>query len=257
VFKKGREFGFRGVELRGIRGEMDLTKLPEFAATRQKATMRQARDSGLRILNLCASTTLHNSDGSKLRSQMDEARRFIDLAHQLGVPYVRVFPGAASAGEQHDSVVREIAMNLGKLGDYAKGSGITVLLESHPGFSDSKTLSDILVAAAAGPDIGVLWDTGHTFGEAREQPSETYRRLKPYVRLAQFVDFVIEGNKIRYVLLGEGDVPVREAVRTLVHGNYHGYYSFDWPKLWRRDIAEPEVAFPHFVTKMREYLASV
>ena len=187
---------------------------------------------------------------------MDEAHRFIDLGHELGVPYIRVFPGSAAEGEQRTSILQQIEENLRKLGEYAKGNGVTVLIESHPGVSDSKTLSEILRRVDM-PYVGLLWDTGHTFGEGHEQPAETFGRLKQYVRLAQFMDFVLEGTKIRYVLLGEGQVPVTEAVRILKQANYSGYYSFDLPKLWHREIAPPETAFPQFVTKMREYLASV
>jgi sugar phosphate isomerase/epimerase len=203
VFRKGREYGFRGVELRGIRGEMDLTKLAEFANGRRKATLREAHDSDLRILNLCASTLLHESDNRKLQAHMDEAHRFIDLAHQLGVPYVRVFPGRAFGAEQRELIVEQIGMNLRKLGEYAKGSGVTVLLESHPGVSDSKTLSEILRRASM-PDVGVLWDTGHTFGDGHEQPAETYGRLKRYVRLAQFIDFVPEEARFVMCCLATG-----------------------------------------------------
>jgi sugar phosphate isomerase/epimerase len=256
VFKKGREYGFSGVELRGVRGEMDLTRLPEFTPGRRKATLREASDSNLRIINLCASTLLHESDSSKLQVHMDEAHRFIDLGHELGVPYIRVFPGSAAEGKQRTSILKQIEENLRRLGEYAKGTGVTVLIESHPGVSDSQTLSEIL-ARVGMPDVGLLWDTGHTFGEAHEQPAETYGRLKQYVRLAQFMDFVLDGDKIHYVLLGEGQMPVRDAVRILKQANYGGYYSFDWPKLWHREIAEPETAFPQFVKKMREYFASV
>lgn len=256
VFKRGREYGFEGIELRGIRGEMDLTRLPEFTPSRRKATLREAGDSNLRIINLCASTLLHESDSGKLRIHMDEAHRFIDLGHELGVPYIRVFPGGAAEGKQRTAILQQIEENLRKLGEYAKGSGVTVLIESHPGVSDSQTLSEILGLVDM-PDVGLLWDTGHTFGDGHERPAETYGRLKQYVRLAQFMDFVLDGDKIRYVLLGQGQAPVRDAVRILKQANYSGYYSFDWPKLWHREIAPPETAFPQYVKKMREYLASV
>lgn len=256
LLQRAVQYGFRGVELRGIGGQMDLTKLPEFAPRRQKATVREAEDAQVKLFNLCASTQLHEPDRAKLEKHMDEARRYIDLAHQIGASYVRVFPNNLVRGEEKNVTVKRIEANLGELGDYAKGSGVTVLLESHGDLADSSTLEQILTATGR-PDVALLWDTGHTFGEGHEQPSETYGRLRKYVRLAQFVDFVREGKDFRYVLLGEGEMPVRDALRVLLDGGYRGYYSFDWPKLWHKTIAEPEVAFPHFVKTMRGYLASL
>jgi sugar phosphate isomerase/epimerase len=58
----------------------------------------------------------------------------------------------------------------------------------------------------------------------------------------------------RYVLIGAGDVPVRETVRVLAAKGYRGYYSFEWEKRWHPEIEEPEISFPHYAKVMREYL---
>ena len=49
---------------------------------------------------------------------------------------------------------------------------------------------------------------------------------------------------------------MREQVRLLVAGGYSGYYSFEWELCRHPDIGEPEVAFPHYVKVMAEYLAA-
>jgi hypothetical protein len=58
------------------------------------------------------------------------------------------------------------------------------------------------------------------------------------------------------VLTGAGTVPVRDQVRLLNAAGYKGYYGFEWEKGWHPEIEEPEVAFPHFVRTIREYLSS-
>jgi hypothetical protein len=60
---------------------------------------------------------------------------------------------------------------------------------------------------------------------------------------------------VRYVLTGEGTVPVRETVRVLAAGGYKGYYCFEWEKKWHPEIEPPEVAFPHYARVMSAYLA--
>ena len=65
-----------------------------------------------------------------------------------------------------------------------------------------------------------------------------------------------DGRPDKGVLTGTGTVPVRDIVRVLKAGGYTGYYGFEWEKGWHPDIEEPEVAFPHFAERMREYLAN-
>jgi predicted xylose isomerase-like sugar epimerase len=57
------------------------------------------------------------------------------------------------------------------------------------------------------------------------------------------------------VLLGAGDVPVKEQVRVLAAAGYQGFYCFEWEKTWHPEIEEPEVAFPHYAKTMAAYLA--
>jgi len=60
----------------------------------------------------------------------------------------------------------------------------------------------------------------------------------------------------RYVLLGTGEVPVKEQVRVLAGAGYKGYYCFEWEKKWHPEIEEPEVAFPQYAKTMAEYLSA-
>ena len=57
------------------------------------------------------------------------------------------------------------------------------------------------------------------------------------------------------VLLGKGEVPVKETVRVLASHGYRGFYCFEWEKRWHPDIDEPEVSFPHYARTIREYLS--
>src|SRR5204862_213720 len=85
-------WGFAAHELRGIQDQMDLPKCAEFSGTRLKGTLQDLSAAGLSISDLGASAQMHEPDPAKRAKHMDEARRFIDLAHQLHAPYVRVFP---------------------------------------------------------------------------------------------------------------------------------------------------------------------
>jgi sugar phosphate isomerase/epimerase len=255
ILEEGERSGYAAVELRGLEGEMDLTKRPEFSGTALPETKRRFADRGLAISDLGSSARMHEADPSVRAAQLDEGRRFIALAHELASPYVRVFPDKLVAGEPREVTVARIVQGLRSLGEYARGSGVSVILESHGDFTRSPELKEILVAVNL-PTVALLWDAHHTVVAGGEAPAETWRALGPYVRHTHLKDSRPEKDGVRYVLTGEGTVPVRETVRVLAEGGYKGYYCFEWEKKWHPEIEEPEVAFPQYARTVAGYLTA-
>ena len=245
--------GYAAVELRGLQDAMDLTRRPEFAPARISDTRGQLTQRGLAVSCLGSSANLHEMDAVKRAAQLDEARRFIDLAAAIGAPYVRVFGNEYVAGVPRDQMLVHIARGLGELGRYARDKGVTVLIESHGDFTDSPSLLALLERAGS-PAVALLWDAHHTFVSGKEQPEDTVRQLGRWIRHTHLKDSVPAGNDRRYVLTGTGDVPVRRQVEALMKSSYRGYYSFEWEKRWHPEIEEPEVALAQFVTMVSEYL---
>ena len=249
---------YAAIELRGLQKNMDLTLAPELSREggRIEESKRELRERGLRISDLGASAQLHEQDPVKRTAQLDEARRFIDLAETLRVPYVRVFGNKYVKGVPRDMMLAHIARGLRELGDYAHPKGVTVLIESHGDFTDSPSLLEILQQAAS-PAVALLWDAHHTFVAGKEPPEDTVRQLGRYIRHTHLKDSVPagpDGKDRRYVLTGTGEVPVRRQIEALAHSGYRGFYSFEWEKRWHPDIAEPEVAFAQFATVAGGYL---
>src|SRR6476659_9302884 len=88
IVRNTSQWGFAALELRGIQDQMDLPKCAEFTGTRLKSSLGDLAAAGLGISDLGASAQMHEPDAAKRAKHMDEARRFIDLAHELHAPYV-------------------------------------------------------------------------------------------------------------------------------------------------------------------------
>ena len=56
-------------------------------------------------------------------------------------------------------------------------------------------------------------------------------------------------------LPGTGEVDLQRALRILHEGGYRGYLSFEWEKKWEPDLAEPEIAFPHYAKFVAKLMA--
>lgn len=255
ILEAARANGYGAIELRGIRGEMDLTKRPEFAPGRIETTRQQLAEHGLVVTALGASSNLHEPDATRAAGAMDEARRFVDLAQALDAPFVRVFGNNWVEGESRAATIARVAARLRELGDYAGPRGVTIAIESHGDFVDTPSLKPVLEAAGS-PAVKLLWDAHHTF-VAGEQPEDTVRELGPWIVHTHLKDSVPDATNRtgrRYVLTGEGEVPVRRQVEALARMGYAGWYSFEWEKRWHPELAGPEVAFPHFARVAGEYL---
>jgi len=247
------EHQFASIELRGILTNIDLTKVPELAPERIADAKRQLAAHGLVVSDLGASAQMHDMDPAKHAAQLDEARRFIDLAQALGAPYVRVFGNEYVKDVPRDKMLAHIAGALHELGDYAKGKGVTVIIESHGDFTDSPALLEILQRADS-PNVALLWDAHHTFVAGKEEPEDTVAKLGRYIRHTHLKDSVPSGNDRRYVLTGTGEVPVKRQIAALAKIGYRGFFSFEWEKRWHQEIEEPEVAFAQYASVARQYL---
>ena len=255
ILENAGRHGYAALELRGIAGEMDLPKVPEFIGTRLAVTKRDLAALGLVVSDLGASSRMHEKDPAVRAQQFDEGRRFIDLAQAMGVKYVRMFGDRIPEGEPKDEVMKRVVEGFRTMADYARPAGVTVLIESHGDFTRSADIEGILTSVAS-PQFALLWDAHHSFVAGKEQPADTFAKIGKWARHTHLKDSKPQGADRRYVLVGAGEVPVKEQVRVLAAAGYKGLYCFEWEKKWHPEIEEPEVAFPHYAKTMAEYLSA-
>ena len=236
---------YQGIEIRGIKGDLDLPNQPIFSATNLASTSREVADKNLKIVNLGSSANLHFLDLAKRQKNLDEAKKYIELANQLACPFIRVFPNDLPKDQDEKATVETIINSLRELGDYAKNSGVKVLLESHGKVIKSDMLLHIMQEANH-QNVGLVWDFFNMWSVTKEAPAEMYQQLKKYIFHTHIKDAILTEKGETYTLLGEGNSPVKEALHALKSGGYAGYYSFEWEKLWHPEIQEPEIALPHF-----------
>lgn len=255
ILEQADRLGYAAIELRGVAGEMDLTKVPELAGSRAADTRKDLAALGLVISDLGASARMHERDAATRQAQLDEGRRFIDLAHALEVKYVRMFGDKIPEGEPREDVFKRVVEGFRQMAAHAEPAGVTVLMETHGDFTKSSDL--VAIERAVGSKaFALLWDAHHTFVSGHEAPADTHAALGRFVRHTHLKDSKAEGTGRRYVLTGTGEVPVEAQVAVLAKAGYTGYYGFEWEKRWHPEIEDPEVAFPHYARTIGEYLAA-
>ncbi|HEU0064875.1 MAG TPA: sugar phosphate isomerase/epimerase family protein [Flavisolibacter sp.] len=256
-FTKVLEFAvsnhYNGIELRGIKGQLNLPECNEFNSPVHIAeTKKIIADKGLKIVDLGSSTELHHTESDGRQKQLDSGKRFIDLAAAINCPYIRVFPNKLPDGDERKKVIDLIISGLIELGDYAGKTGVTVLMESHGDAVKTEELKYIM-HNAENSRTGLVWDIVNMWAVTKLPPAEVYAQLKKYIRHTHIKDLQFNGDKIKYVLLGTGVTPIFDAIDLLYKDGYKGYYSFEWEKLWHPEIDAPEIALADYPKKMRAH----
>jgi sugar phosphate isomerase/epimerase len=247
------QHGYKGIEVRGIQRQMDLPKCNEFSSEEnRKKTLALMKENNLQFINLGSSATLHFLPGTERDKNLDEGRRFIDLAQQINCPYVRVFPNKFPKEQDKNATIDLIIKGLLELGEYAKEKNVSVLMETHGDVVKIEDL-EVIMRSAEHPNVGLVWDISNMWTVTKESPVEAYNKLKKYIRHTHIKDASLAGGKLEYKFLGQGEVPLAEAIKALIKGGYKGYYSFEWEKLWHPEIAAPELALADYPKSVKKY----
>ena len=263
-FEKIVEFAaannYDGIEFRGIQRELDLTKCSAFSSPQSIETSKNLlKQKNIKFVDLNASAEMHHPEGDERQKNLAEARRFIDLAQQLGCPYIRVYPNEVLKEPETETSIELIVQGLLELGDYAKDKNVIVLMETHclhpqtnPSSLYIANLQNIMKRAEH-PHVGLVWDPYNMWTVTKESVTEMYTALKKYIRHAHIKDAKSVDGKYQFVLLGEGDTPILQAVDLLAKDHYSGYYSFEWEKLWHPEIADGEIALADYAKTMQRH----
>lgn len=243
---------YDGIEVRGLQRQLDVTKAKEFNTPESRSvTLSLMKEKGLQLVALGSSANLHFTGAERVKN-MDEARRYIDLAQQLNCPYVRVFPNNFPVNQEKEATIDLISSGLIQLSQHASGSNVSVLMETHGDVVHSTDILNIMQATNS-KHSGLVWDIANMWTATKEPVQDVYNKLKKYIRHTHIKDAKLINGKINYTLLGEGEVPVFEAMKLIAKNNFGGYYSFEWEKLWHPDLLEPEVALADYPVKMKRF----
>ena len=244
ILSAAKDLGYNGVEVRGVN---DQLYVPSIFAGKEQKIKEELNRLGLEIPCLTSACYLHEKQNRK--RTVDECKEYIDAAKTIGVPYIRVL-GDYNPDETYQIDPAVVVDAAQELGESAAAAGVMLLLETNGYFADSEKLAKTL-SQINSPAVGALWDIHHPFRFKGEPPKATFDNLKGYIRHVHLKDSrVLPGSSIRYCIMGEGDVPVKECVEVLQSNGYEGYYSLEWTKRWNLELEAPGIAFANFVSYM-------
>ncbi|WP_333773807.1 sugar phosphate isomerase/epimerase family protein [Streptomyces sp. IBSBF 3136] len=220
--------GYHGVELRAHPEE---PVHPGLTAAERAETAALFKAAGVEMLGLAGYTRVAApGDDAPV---LDELRRLLQLAHDLGAPFLRVLPGADPdlPVEESDAVA---ARRLGTAAEDAAALGVRILLETHDSHRTGADLIRVL-GPVGHRQVGALWDVMHTW-LGGEQPQDSYAALAPHLGYVQVKD-IASADDTSPLPLGAGVLPLTECVDVLSRHGWDGWLCWEYEKRWYESAA--------------------
>lgn len=244
VVELAKANGFSGIEIRFLRGTVDLASLPELT-TGIAETRRRFDDAGVKVVGINTGVRMVALDPAVRQQQLEAARTNLAVAQALGAGYLRLFGGPVPAEQDRERTLDAIAQGLGEIADLTHAGGVRSLIETHDSFCKADSILD-LYKRGASDKLEVLWDTLHSYRHG-DSGEETWSKVGDRIRLVHVKDaYTATPQEFDFALTGEGNVPINGFLDLLEREGYDGYVDFEWEKGWHPEIADPDVAIPHF-----------
>lgn len=161
-----------------------------------------------------------------------ETKAAVVQAHEAGVPFVRVFGHQTQGGEPRGWSLRRIADRLALAAQTARNTRVRLLIENSGSFLRGEDLA-ALHARVRSPFLKMSYSVvaGVQGGDC---PISEVERLRNHLAVVKVCDLGEDG---RPVALGEGVLPIAGVIRALRDTGYTGWVVYEFPRLWRSDLA--------------------
>ena len=205
--------GLEGVELRTThRHGVE----PSLSPQERDRVRQRFEKTPVQLVGLGTVCEFHSPDPERLRHNIEEAKRFIVLAHDIGARGVKVRPNDLPSQVPKEQTIRQIGRALHELGAFAQGYGVEVWLEVHGRGTSDLAVIQAIMEVAQHPQVGVCWNSNREdVVDGSVKP--TFALVQKWVRHAHIND------------LWREDYPWRELFALLRQARYEGFTMIELP----------------------------
>jgi sugar phosphate isomerase/epimerase len=198
---------------------------------------RLAYRNAVEIYSISVRTEMTRPTPDLRRKEVEEIKKWVDVAALLGAGHIRVFGGRVPAGATEDQAVGWAAEVLAGGAEYAGRKGVILGLENHGGITERAETIIRIVKQVNSPWVGINLDTGN-FNK------DVFRQIEmclPYAVNAQ-VKSQMRDDAGRVV---ESDWDRIFAM--FARSGYRGYLALEYEAK-----EPPETAVPRLLARLRE-----
>lgn len=209
---------------------------------------RLARQEGLQVVSLCRGGFFAALTQAERQSALDDNRRALEQAAELGAPLLVLVPGAAP-GQSLEQSRAQIAEGIAALLPDAQAAGVRLGIEPlHPMYAADRSAintlrqANDLCAVMDSAWVGVVVDVYHLWWDA-DLPAELARCGKSgWLAAFHLSDWLVETSHLLNDrgLMGEGCIPLRELRQRVESDGFTGLHEVEIfsERWWARDPGE-------------------
>jgi len=159
IIRNCEETGFEGVELRtthkhGVEITLDKS---------QRAEIKQRFSaSRVRLMSLGTTCEYESPDPAVVEKNIEETRRWCELAQDLGCVGVKVRPNGFPKDVPEDKTLDQIGRALARCGNIARDHGVEIWLEVHGPGTMLPSNTHRILSVANHPEVGACWNSNDT-----------------------------------------------------------------------------------------------
>ena len=198
---------------------------------------RLFEDSAIRQLSLGSTCEYHSTDTAELEANVEETKRYIELAEAIGAVGVKVRPNGfhEDRGVVKEATLEQIGRALRRCGEAAGGTGVAVWLEVHGRGTDHPPHIARIMEEADHPHVGVCWNSNPADvvdGSVRQY----FQLLRPWLMSVHINN------------LWDEAYPYRELFALLRDSGYSGYCLAEIAE----ESSEPDTFLRYYKALFRE-----
>jgi sugar phosphate isomerase/epimerase len=174
-------------------------------------------ESGVRLLSLGSTCEYHSPDTAVVRRNIEETKKFIELAHDIGALGVKVRPNGIPQGIPEEKTLEQIGKSLHECGTAGFGYGVEIWLEVHGRDTSQPARIRRIMQEADHPQVGVCWNSNPEDVQ-NGSVQESFEMLRPWLRSAHINELWIK------------EYPWRELFRLMKDAGYNRYCLAEIPE---------------------------
>lgn len=195
---------------------------------------RAAYKNAVSLYSIAARVNLCQPTPERQRAEVDNARKWVDVAVKLGASHLRVFGGAVPKHAAREQAISWAVEVLKPAAEYAGSKGVLLGIEDDGGLSATAEPTLALVRQADSPWVGINLDTGNF-------PKDGYAQVAMCIPYAVNVHFK---SKITAADGTREAVDVDRLLGMFVKAGYRGYVSLEYEE------NDPEAGVPRVVAEL-------
>jgi len=212
VIRMAADFGFEG---------LDTTVYwfpPDFSSQYLASMRRTAYKNGVSLYSVAARVRLSQPTPELRDAEVENAKKWVDVADRLGATHVRVFGGSIAKGATEDQAIGWAVEVLKRAVDYSAGKGILIGVEDDGGLTTNAGPTIEIVKRTDSPWAGMNLDSGNF-------PKDGYAQV------AMAIPYAVSTHIKATISTPEGKKEKTDFERLfgmLAKGGYRGFVSLEY-----------------------------